>query len=100
MEQITIDKDVLRKMLLEAYESGWYGTIELKEETVDEILEKINARGGNTYQISDIPLNINITPQSFDIPIPVSIDLNFNDVRIIEDTIQIDRDVWQNVGDG
>lgn len=110
MEKVTIDKNVLRRMLLEAYEAGWYGTLELKDQTVEELLVKFKDLLGDdkfipisvdaSYRIINDqppPPNINL---SFEIPMPHPIQLDFGDVRIIDDAIQIRPEHWESVGDG
>lgn len=39
MEKQVISKDDLRQMLTKAYEAGWYGSLELKDRAVEEIIE-------------------------------------------------------------
>jgi hypothetical protein len=38
--QIKLTTSVLKEMLLEAYQSGWYGVLELGEEAVEGIVER------------------------------------------------------------
>lgn len=40
MALITLDTEKLRQILMEAYEAGWYGTLEMKSETVEEMVNK------------------------------------------------------------
>lgn len=38
--QIKISEKLLHELLAEAYQSGWYGVLELDEETADNIIER------------------------------------------------------------
>lgn len=101
MPAITLDEDKLRELLCRAYESGWHGTKELKEETVDELMKSLPREPVltiNTGFVESVyqghpqgtPMNLNM---SLDSPIIIS-------SENMPDRITIDPDAWRNVGDG
>jgi hypothetical protein len=112
MGSVTIELDYLRELLCEAYEAGWYGTKELKNEAIEKILEQHKVQSLHTTTFGGItppPANPNLPPISFDnigrtsmehttITIsggefPIS---NESLVLNIEPTLE----PWQNAGDG
>lgn len=40
MDLVTINKEQLRKLFVEAYEAGWYGCKELAEQTANELVDR------------------------------------------------------------
>jgi hypothetical protein len=51
---ITLSLEEFKKMLGEAYEAGWYGTLELKDDFVKKISDKTSSDFCSFYQTSTI----------------------------------------------
>jgi hypothetical protein len=49
---ITLSLQELKKLLEEAYEAGWYGTLELKEDFVKNISNKASGMGRSCLEIN------------------------------------------------
>jgi hypothetical protein len=54
---ITLSLEQLKKMLGEAYEAGWYGALELKDDFVKKISDKSSSDFYSLYQTSTINSN-------------------------------------------
>jgi hypothetical protein len=60
MDLITINKEQLKKLFVEAYEAGWYGSKELAGSTADDLVKKeMNIQ----RVMSEVNIPKHITPQ-------------------------------------
>ena len=60
MSILTLSVEKIKKSLEEAFESGWYGSLEFKDGKIEEILnelkeEVLNKTPSNTYSLSSLP---------------------------------------------
>jgi hypothetical protein len=53
--ELLIDENELRKLLVEAYESGWRGSLELKDEHAEQSLSKYKESQAHQDKLTQIP---------------------------------------------
>lgn len=92
MSKIEIDVDLLRKLLNEAYDAGWHGARELKEEAVEAILTRHSEELKAKDQVQTTPSS---SPFNFNVPDTIFIGQPNENI-----TITIDPDLWRNASDG
>lgn len=44
MDKFSVDKEILKDMLSEAFDSGWYGIKELKDLVIEDLIAKFESR--------------------------------------------------------
>jgi hypothetical protein len=88
---ITISGESLKELLNEAYEAGWFGSLELKESAIDELLEKAKKCASSIHDSSTFTYNA--YNNAFFVgewkPQTITVDLN-----------NVSDQAWQNAGDG
>lgn len=104
MSQITIDQDELKKLLCRAYEAGWHGTKELKEEAVEDLLKTVPPPRHHLSEGLHSDLYGGRT-MTFDLDSPITISGGIPDQIVIShdqipDQIVLSPDAWRNAGDG
>lgn len=88
MASVNISVDKLREMLVAAYEAGWYGSLELKEQVAEDLLKGLEA---------EIPASIPMTTGYYVGP-GSTFYLDSTDTD--SNRPPLHPDAWQNSGDG
>jgi hypothetical protein len=80
MEKVSLDIDLLKRMLKEAYEAGWHGSKELAEETAEEIVknhESEIAKDGGFF-VNTMPFTTSPIDNTFYNPGTIILSVNFS----------------------